>query len=211
MLKISNNGIEISSDRYLTDNATGLFFLLNWLIIIKMNMFPLLTNLFSVADLSINILLWLILFVLSTAVGLIISSFSFATLELVYISLEHIWWKLKWPLYPVQFKQEFEKMKNEYNLVYKYWHCRLAIFEEELIRNGINIDRFLIQRGIRILLRNVSFILLIDIVMVFLFENNYNAIWKICIVILISLLMSSYIGFFANVGLLLKYKMNMQK
>lgn len=207
MLKISNNGIEISSDRYLTDNATGLFFLLNIIIVLKLNIFPSLTQSFPPSNISLNVLLGFIFFLLSTAIGLIISSFSYAVLELPYIGLEYIWWKSKLPLYPIQFKKEFNEMVNKYNLKYGNWHCNLIVFEEVLTKKGVCLDRFLIQRGIRVLLRNVSFILLLDFIVLF-FSNEYKSSWEIIIIIVIFLLMSSYIGFFANVGLLLKYRIN---
>ncbi len=209
MLKISNNGIEISSDRYLTDNASGLFFLLNVIIVIKLNIFPYFTQSFPLSDISLNVLFGFIFFLLSTAIGLIISCFSYALLEFPYIGLEYIWWKLKLPLYPIQFKKEFDAMVGKYDLKYKNWHCKLIIFEEELIKKGVCLDRFLIQRGIRVLLRNISFILLLDFVILF-FSNKYDCFCSTILIAIASLLMmSSYIGFFANVGLLFKYKITM--
>lgn len=203
LLKVSNTGIEISSDRYLTDNATGLFFLLNVIYLFKEKYISFDSSiLFS--DVSLNIFLGVIVFMLTTAMGLILSCFAFVILEFPYIGLEYIWWKLKWPLCPIQFKRVFSKMIN--GLEYKKWHRNLIVFEERLMKRKVNIDRFLIQRGIRILLRNLSFILLLDSGLFFL-KGICMWHWTVIIAILF-LIMSSYIGFFANAGLLLTYRMN---
>ena len=209
-IKISNSGIEISSDRYLTDNSTGLFFLLNLIILVKQDCLTCIpSDLFT--NLPLNVLLGFILILLSNAIGLIISTLSFVMIEIPYVLLEYCWWKCKIPLYPVQFKETFTEMLNEHDVKsYSSWHKQLIMFEEELIKKGVNIDRFLIQRGIRVLLRNLSFVLLLDF-----FLNLYTPwcthSWWLLVIALLLLIFSSYIGFFANFGLLLRYHVIKQK
>lgn len=202
-LKISNTGIEISSDRYLTDNATGLFFLLNLIVLYNYDYIEFCdVKMFS--SVSLNVILGVIALLLTTAVGLIVSCIAFVTLEIPYLFCEYIWWELKWPLYPIQFVSDFKSMTGD--LQYKYWHRNLVCFEEVLKKEKVNIDRFLIQRGIRVLLRNISFILLFNSIIIFIKDGDICH-W-IVLAALLLLIVSSYIGFFANVGLLLIYKIH---
>ncbi|MDR0939249.1 MAG: hypothetical protein LBN29_07850 [Mediterranea sp.] len=217
-MKASTNGIEMSTDRYLTDNATGLFFLMNALILIKLDVFPDLSAKLLYTNTYLNVFGGVILFLSSTAIGLIISTFSYLILEWIYIGFEYLWWRLKWPLFPIQFKKEFKTMVDSRTLFaniigkervkYGNWHYVLVMAEEELIESKINIDRFLLQRGIRVLLRNISFILLIDLIILLLYTNTDCCLMiGVSIAMFIFMLVAGYIGFFANVGLMNIYKL----
>ena len=199
MIKVSSSGIEISSDRYLTDNATGLFFWLNLFILMKLDILSYL-NIDSLSGIK-TITIGVLLFVLSTAVGLIISVFSYMLLEWLYVQTEKFWMKLKWPLLPIQFVAIYDELVQKYNLSSDNCQSFFVLIEEVLIAQKVNLERFLIQRGIRVLLRNLSFILLLDVILCAI-PCTWNAFVQSAVLFLcaiILLFISGYIGFFANV------------
>ena len=118
--------------------------------------------------------------------------------------------KLKWPLLPIQFVAIYDELVQKYNLSSDNCQSFFVLIEEVLIAQKVNLERFLIQRGIRVLLRNLSFILLLDVILCAI-PCTWNAFVQSAVLFLwaiILLFISGYIGFFANVGLLLKYEIN---
>ncbi|GHT36870.1 hypothetical protein AGMMS49574_29170 [Bacteroidia bacterium] len=205
MLKVNKDGIEISHSRYLSDNSTGLIVILNLIILSHFDSFKFINDFFENKS-AIEVFAIFLLFLLATSLGLIVSFLSYFFLELIYICLEWIWWKFNFPLFPIQFKQKFYYLVETHDIKYKNWHSKLVVFEDELLNIKVDINRFLIQRGTRILLRNISFILLVNYILFLTIEGSNQYILLISSILF--LVFSSYVGFFSNVGLLLKYDLN---
>jgi hypothetical protein len=209
MIKISKDGIEVSHNRYLTDSSTGLIFYLNIVLLNKFSIFKVvfLSNVIDKNFLSTDIFIVVLLFFLVTTFGLIISVLSWTFLEHIYVRFfEKFWWENKYPLKFIQFASKFTDIISSMRISYSNWHSSIVIAEEYLELNGININRFLIQRGVRVFIRNLSFLLVLNAIL-FLFKSTLLcSLISLCCSILF-LLISGLIGFFSNVGLIVKYEM----
>lgn len=207
MIKVGKDGFEISHMRYLTDSSTGLSLYLNILILKFNNIINLnfLSEKISENNLSIDVFIILLLFFLVTTFGMLISSISWAIFEIFNVEFfEKIWFKNKIPLGYHQYKNKFNDILKKLDIHYSNWHSSVIEIEEYLALKNINLSRLNVQRSFRIYLRNLAFILLVDVGILF-FSEFY--IYGIIVLILtfITLFISGMISFYSNASLIFKF------
>jgi hypothetical protein len=210
MIKIDKEGIEISHNRYLTDTSTGWLILLNIALLV---FFDIIKTDFLVNEnekiLTINISIVILAFLLSTSIGLVISFISWLLLEGIYVEvIERSWWKSKYILSFLQLEKDFAKIEVDCHLTYDNWHSSLIEYEEKLTKAKCDLSTFQIQRGLRILIRNISFILIINSIIFFIMANWASGV-VFFLLFAILLFISGSIGFYSNLGLTYKYIKNL--
>lgn len=207
MIKISKDGIEVDHGRYLSDSSTGLFMYLNILLLshFKLLGIDLLAKPIFEENITVDILILFIFFLLNTAVGIVISVTSWFFFEFLNTYFfEKLFFKIKFPLNTIQYCSDFDLLCVAHLIQYDNWIRTIILYEEKLMLKNMDLTRYRIQRSTRVLLRNVAFILFIDSILQLL---NYQIILAISIfcVCLFFLLLSGALSFFSNVGLLVKY------
>lgn len=213
MIKLGKDSLEISHSRYLSDSSTGLLFYVNIIILNKCGILNLdfLSNVIDKNFLMIDVFLVILLFFLATTVGMLISVFSWFSFEYLYVKwFEKLWWKFRFPLKFIQFGAIFQDIINRNEINYSNWHSSIIIAEENLLLKKVSISRFILQRSIRVLIRNLAFIIFIDSLIILFVSPNW-AILLLLLVVTVLLAISGMIGFFGNVGLIVKHEIEKTK
>jgi len=220
MIKYSKDGFEIDHLRYLTDASVGLVF---YVIIIFFAYsgflhFPFISDVFgdarhstgvkvteiTVSNISEYILI-ILLFLLHPAIGIVISALSWFLLEALSVWLvEKIIWKHKFVVKMGGVESEYLPAINKFRIEYNGWHGFLYNAEIYLRSQGVELYSIELRRSLRILLRNISFVMLL-ISVVFIIQNNLLFALYLFILFFCLLVVSCSIAELANISLFIMY------
>lgn len=204
-LELSKDGIKISYRRYLTDSTPG-FILVLWLVWARTytgeegviaNAVRSLVSLHGVPS-DLLPLLFAILFLLATPIGVLINATGWFLLEWAQKLFE--WWfcSCKWWFYWFKKEYDFDACKERLGINRKHWFERVRTAEAALVHDfpekSNSIEAI---RGIAILLRNLA---LMSIAGIYSFKPNYsqNAYFFIPISVFL-LFMSAVVSFYFHV------------
>lgn len=209
MINISKDGVELSHPRYVSDFSTGIFSYLNILVLSKYKIIslPFLISLpLKWDEVNIDTLFLIVLFFMTTSLGFFMSIISWFILEVFVNCFERIGFSWNFPLQLIGYSKRFKDIRTANNVTSFDSFQSTVIDIEHKINNTEtkpNISRFLLQRSMRILLRNISLFILIDAVI--LLQKSYLQFILFFGIALILLAMAGFLGFFANAGLFTQF------
>lgn len=203
-IELSREGIKLSYLRFLSDSAAGQIVILVGILAYYYPIFgtPLKHGLVSEMSTEVKILVMVMLFLLSTPLGLAINALSWFLLSPVQLRLQGFWFSGGLILGKKLFKNLEDEFRSEQSKAYfklsgDNWYARSQLVKQSLHIFFPNIPNSLDHiRGMRTLFRNISFLSLIFFPLVagFRIYSGQLHFWTLSSLILTILCLILFIG-----------------
>jgi hypothetical protein len=230
MIKYSKDGFEISHLRYLSDASVGLMFFFMFIVVVHTGVLklPFFSDLMSgygdvtknaagnfeknsvkITEITVSnladFLLIFLLFLLHPAIGIIISVLSWFFLEALSVwFVERILWKYKIVAKMGGVELAYLSAMNKFNVDYYHWHGFLFEAEIYLRSREVGLDVVDLRRSLRLMLRNVSFLILL-LLIIFIFQKLFVFALLSFIIFVCTFIVSGAVSNLSSITLFVMY------